>query len=271
MLRLLRTLLLGLLCSALILPATPAGMPARAEAALMSFGVKDELELGKKFNALVRSMMPLVDDPAIEGYVRDLVMKIAAHIPPQPFDITVGVLQDNGVNAFAAPAGYVFVYSGLILDFDHESEVAAVMAHELGHVALRHISKRVENAQVVGLAGMLGMVAGILLGAVAHAPQAGAALAMGSQSAGQSSMLAYSRDVEREADTAGLGFLTDSGYSPMAMVKAFEILRRLKWFKGIGGMPSYLSTHPGIEERIGYLSDRIAHMPKQLLNRPEEA
>jgi predicted Zn-dependent protease len=270
MYRLLRVVLLGFLCSALLLPATPAGRPARAEASsYFSFGVKDELELGKKFNALVRSRMPLVDDPEVEGYVRDLVLKIATHIPAQPFPLTISVLQDNGVNAFAAPAGYVFVYSGLILDFDHESELAAVMSHELGHVALRHISKRVENAQMLGIAGMLGMVAGILLGAVGHSPQAGAAVAMGSQTASQSSMLAYSREVEQEADEAGLGFLTESGYSPMAMVNAFEILRRLKWFKGIGGMPTYLSTHPGIEERIGYLKDRIAHMPKQLLARPE--
>ena len=69
--QILRIILTGLLCAVLLLPATPLSRPESAEASFMSFGVKDELELGKKFNALVRSMMPLVDDPEVEGYVRD--------------------------------------------------------------------------------------------------------------------------------------------------------------------------------------------------------
>lgn len=116
-----------------------------AQAALFgSFGVKDEKELGRKFDVLVRSRMPLVEDPEIKGYIQSIVDRLSKTFPPQPFPFTANVLLHNSMNAFAVPGGSVFVHTGLIMQLDHESELAGVLGHELAHVTQRHIATRME-------------------------------------------------------------------------------------------------------------------------------
>lgn len=256
-----------LMALVIALPSPLAVSPARAD--MFSFGVKDEKELGEKFNVLVRSILPMVEDSEVVDYVRGIVDRLARQTPPQPFKFTVAVVKDNQVNAFAAPAGYVFVYTGLILNMDHESEVAGVLAHELSHVTQRHIAKRVEQGRIISVAAVLGMLAGIALGAATHQNDAAGAVVMGSQAAAQQTMLNYSREDEREADEVGMNYLVAAGYTPRGLPEAFDVMQRMKIFKGYGTIPSYLSTHPGIAERINYLSERISRMPKDIVSRPE--
>ncbi|MEG6549878.1 M48 family metalloprotease [Desulfocurvibacter africanus] len=216
------------------------------------FDVKKERELGDQFDHLVRSRMAVVEDPEIVDYITTLVSDIARHMPPQPWPIKVGVLRQNALNAFAGPAGHMFVFTGLIANMENEDELAAVIAHELAHVSQRHIAQKIEKAQLVGLAAMLGTLAGVFLGS-----EGGQALAYGSQAASQAAMLNYSREDEREADDVGFQYLSAAGYSPQGMVRSFEILKRKQWIMG-SSFPGYLSTHPALTERIGYLEDRIA-------------
>jgi predicted Zn-dependent protease len=244
--------------------------PATARADLFEFTIKDERELGEKFNALVRSKLPLVDDAEIQAYVTDMVMRVAKAMPPQPFPLTVGVIQNNALNAFAAPAGYVFVFTGLILNLNHESEVAAVIAHELAHVSQRHLASRYEKMTALTIGQLVGMAAGLALGAAAGAPEAGSALVIGSQAATVQKYLSYSREDEREADQVGMNYLVAAGYPPQGMVGAFEIIRRMRWLKGQAVIPAYLSTHPDVGERLGYLKDRINQMPKNVRDRTDD-
>ncbi len=220
------------------------------------FDVKKERELGEQFDHLVRSKMALVEDPEIVSYITELVSDIARHMPPQPWPIKVGVLRQSALNAFAGPAGHMFVFTGLIANLESEDELAAVIAHELAHVSQRHIAKKIEKAQLVGLAAMLGTLAGVFLGS-----EGGQALAYGSQAAGQAAMLNYSREDEREADDVGFQYLRAAGYNPEGMVRSFKILKSKQWLMG-SSFPGYLSTHPALAERIGYLEDRIATLGK---------
>lgn len=244
--------------------------PHPASAGLFEFTLKDEKELGEKFNALIRSRLPLVDDAEVQAYVAGVVDRVANSLPPQPFPLTVGTIQNNALNAFAAPAGYVFIFTGLILHLDHESEVAGVIAHELAHVTQRHLASRYEKMTTLTIAQLVGMVAGIALGAAGGAPEAGSALIVGSQAAATQTYLGYSREDEREADQVGMNYLVTAGYPPQGMVGAFEIIRRMRWLKGQGDIPAYLSTHPDVAERIGYLKDRIKQMPKAVRDRTDD-
>jgi len=229
--------------------------PGQAFAVLGRFTIQDEKELGEKFNVMIRSRMPLVQDTEIVGYVEGLVQRLAATMPPQPFPFTVSVIRHNAVNAFAAPGGYVFVNTGLLLALENESEVAGVLAHEMAHVTQRHIARRVESSQVVGLLSILGMLAGAFLGG-----DAGIAAVAGSMAAGQAAMLSYSRSDEREADQVGMNYLTRAGYPPQGMIGAFEILSRRQWLVG-SAMPTYLSSHPDIGERIKDMNIRVGALP----------
>ena len=90
-------------------------LPAQAFLGFGSFGIKDEKELGRKFEVLIRSQLPLVEDPEVALYVKGIVDKLVKSIPPQPFDFTSGVVLHNALNAFAVPGGHVFVFTGLMM------------------------------------------------------------------------------------------------------------------------------------------------------------
>ncbi len=252
-----------LFCAAALVP--------QARASLFSFDLKDEKELGEKFNALVRARMPLIQDTEIDDYVTGVVQRLAKSKPPQLFPFTVSVVKDNALNAFAGPAGYVFVFTGLLLNLDHESELAGVLAHELGHVSQRHIAKRVGEMQALTIGQLVGVLAGVVLGQATKNSDLGGAIAVGSQAAATHALLKYSRDDEREADEVGMTNLVAAGYPPRGLIEAFETMQRLKFLQGTAGsIPTYLSTHPGLAERISYLKDRINLLPKDIQNRKDD-
>lgn len=224
--------------------------------ALGEFTHKDEKELGDKFNVLIRSRMPIVQDTEIVDYVTGIVKRLSSTMSSQPFPFTVSVIRHNAVNAFATPGGYIFVHTGLILAMDNESEVAGVIAHEMAHVTQRHIASRIENSQYISILSLIGALAGAFLGG-----QGGSAAMVGSMAAGQAAMLNYSRSDEREADQVGMNYLTKAGYPPQGMVGAFEILSRKQWLMG-SDIPSYLSTHPGLTERVRDMSVRLSQLPQ---------
>ena len=237
-----------------------------AQAALFgSFGVKDEKELGRKFDVLVRSRMPLVEDPEIKGYIQSIVDRLSKTFPPQPFPFTANVLLHNSMNAFAVPGGSVFVHTGLIMQLDHESELAGVLGHELAHVTQRHIATRMERAQAVTIGSLVGALAAALLGG----GQGRGAIFAGSVAAGQAAMLNYSRMDETEADQIGLQYLTSAGYRPQGLQGAFEKIRRKQWASGID-IPEYLSTHPDVGGRINEIHARIQGLPAAVRNRKDD-
>lgn len=250
------------------------GFPAQAGPLFGEFTVKDEIELGKKFDDMARKHLALVDDPEITEYVRSLVNRVAAHIPQQPFPITTTVVSNQAINAFAVPGGYVYVFTGLILNFDHESQVAGVIGHELAHVTQRHVADRMEKMQVVNIASMLGMLGGVFLGAMGGGGEStrniGNALAVGSQAGAAAAFLSYTQDNEREADQVGLNYMVDAGFRPGAMPEGFELIKRRTWNMGSRDAPAYLSTHPGLNERIGYLQERIRRLSVDLTARTDD-
>ncbi len=241
------------------------GQAASAFAFFGSFTLKDERELGEKLHAVIRSQMPIIEDPVITGYVQDMVNRISQHVPPQPWEFKATVILSNQFNAFASPGGFVYVYSGLILQCKHEADLAGIMSHELAHVTQRHIAKRFEKQKIIAPAAMLATLAGAFLGG----SNVGGALIMGSQAAAASAMLAYSRADEREADQVGMNYLVASGFNPQGMVRGFKVLERKQFTSG-GPVPTYLSTHPGLGERVDYISARLLRMSPEYLQRPED-
>jgi len=243
--------------------------PVAVQAALFgSFGVKEERELGKKYNTLIRSRYPVIEDPEVVSYVRDVVDRIYAQLPPQPFERDITVIRSSTLNAFATPGGYVYVFTGLITELEHEAELAGVIAHELAHVSQRHMAKRIENMQYVQMGMLAGILAGMFLGEGAEGNQgeASEALIVGSMAAGSTAMLNYSRIDEREADQVGMNYLVEAGYKPQGMVGAFQKIRRKQFLSG-STIPQYLSTHPDVGERIGYLEGRVGNLDPQVRDR----
>ncbi len=241
-----------------------AALFPRPAAAWGEFTIKDEAELGKKIRISIRSSFPIVDDPEIVAYVTKVVNRLMAKIPPQPFPFSVNVVHHNAINAFAAPGGNLFVFTGLILAMDHESELAGVLSHEIAHATQRHIAGRIAQMQKITLLSLAGALLGAFVGG-----NAGQGLAIGALAAGQASQLSYSRADETDADQVGMSYLIAAGYPPEGMVGSFEKIRRKQWLLGTN-IPTYLSTHPDVLDRINILSARIRTMPAAIRNRKDD-
>ncbi len=248
-----RLCLVGLLACCLASP-----FPAAA-GLFGDFTVQDERELGRKFRLLMRSRMPVIEDPVIKGYVEDIVKRILDVMPPQPFEIRADVLLHNSVNAFAAPGGSIFVNTGLILVCEHEAELAGVLAHELAHVSQRHLASQFERSQTANLLTMAGMLASLFLGGkeAQQTAQAGAA------GVAQAMMLSYSRQHEDEADQVGMSYLVGAGYPPWGLASAFDKILNSTWRGAGGSIPGYLSTHPDVGERLESMAQRMQRMPEE--------
>ena len=263
------------LFAALLLVFTPV-TAARAD---LLFGdkltLRDENKMGREFDQVIRSRMAMVGDTYITDYVNRIVGRIVEGKRPMPYKVTDAVIANPLLNAFAIPGGFIYIFTGLIQAVDNEAQLAGVIAHELGHVSQRHVVNRIEKQKRVSLLSATGMLAGLLLGMATggkNAANAGQVLTVGSMGAGTAAMLHYSQEDEREADHVGLNALVKAGYNPEGMPETFEIMLKNRWFNSSSSsnVPSYLSTHPGLADRITYLRDRIKRMPPEFLTRRED-
>ena len=139
---------------------------------------------------------------------------------------------------------------------DSEDELAGILGHEIAHVYARHISQKIELAKKVGWAQLAGMAAGVLLGAAGGGGAAASALTMGSAATGVTAQLSFSRENETQADQLGLKFLTDAGYGTEGLLRVLKKIRGKQWFSK-DQVPTYMMTHPAIEDRIAYVTSWI--------------
>ena len=220
-----------------------------------SITIKEEEEMSRQMMAVIYKQLNFVDDPVIVSYVNKIGQRILATLPKQPFKYQFHVVNEEVYNAFATPAGHIFLYSGLMIAMEEEEELAGIIGHEIAHVYCRHISQKIERSKKIGMATLAGMAAGVLVG-MGGAAEAGSALAIGSTAAGQSAELAFSRDDEMQSDQLGLEFITNAGYSADGLLKVLKKIRSKTWF-GSEQIPSYLMTHPAVEDRISYIGSWI--------------
>jgi len=219
---------------------------------------KEEKELGRKLMLYVKKHLVLIEDPSLVNYVNRIGQHIVAQLPSPPFDFHFYVVKEDVYNAFAAPAGHVFVNSGLLAAMEREEELAGILGHEIAHVLCRHISEQIERQKKIGLATLAGVLTGIFLGGSATAA---GAITSSSIAAGQSLSLKYSRENETEADQVGLKYLTKAGYGGGGLLKVLQKIRAKRWF-GPEHIPSYMTTHPAIETRMAYLDTWIQTHPE---------
>jgi len=221
-----------------------------------SMTIQEEEELSKEFLRVVERQFDLIKDPFVVGYVNKIGNNILANLPTQPFKYRFYIVKQHVYNAFATPAGHIFINSGLLEALENEEELAGILAHEIAHVVSRHISQNVDRSPKIGLATLAGIAAGIFIGA-GGAAALGNAVVVGSMAAGQSASLAYSREDEVQADQLALGYLYNSGYSSKGLLTSMQKMRSKQWF-GTDQIPNYLLTHPASEERMGYIDTHLA-------------
>ncbi len=219
------------------------GSPAEA---LMTPGA--ERRLGQSFIRRVRETLPLLDDPLILDYIESLGVQLlaAAHEDPNGFQFFI--IDQSVVNALAGPGGHIGVYTGLILATETESELAAVIAHEIAHVTQRHLLRSLEEQNRLLLPSAALLIAGVILGAQVSG-DAGAAAIAGAQAAVLQRQINFTREYEQEADRLGIAMLAQAGFDPYAMAGCFGRLSRSGQITETN-VPELLRTHPVNANRI---------------------
>jgi predicted Zn-dependent protease len=213
---------------------------------------QDEARLGRdEHPKVIAEFGGEYDHPELKTYVASVGNLLArtSEMPDLPFTFTI--LNNDRINAFALPGGFVYITRGLLALADNEAELASVLGHEIGHVTSRHTAERVTAAQTVGILGVIAGIAGAAIGGQAAGELASSAVG----AAGQVGIASYSRDQELEADQLGLRYMARAGYdveaSPVFFRKmqANDLLEaRLEGRKPNGG--GLLATHPRTAERI---------------------
>jgi predicted Zn-dependent protease len=209
------------------------------------YSLEKERALGRQLAQEVERQAKIVDDPLIAEYINRLGQNLVRNSDAKgPF--TFKLVESPEVNAFALPGGYVFVYSGLIRIADEEDEVAAVLAHEIAHVAARHMTRQATKTQLANMAA-----SGIGLGGwTGYATRQAAGLAI------PMTFLNFARKDETEADYLGVQYLYAAGYDPTGAISIFEKMEALER-RTPGAISRAFSTHPMDADRIARTEKEI--------------
>ena len=205
----------------------------------------EEKLIGREFLKQVYFQAPLISDALIQEYTELLTYRLSEYSEVKDRRFTVLLIDDDSLNAFAAPGGVIGVNGGLFLNADNEAQFASVMAHELAHLSQRHFARNILNAQDRSLASSLTMISSIALALISNNP---GAMVVGSALM-QTQNLRYSRLFEKEADRVGFANLVKAGYDPKAMGEMFENMNDLRRLAG-EAPPEFLLTHPLSSSRI---------------------
>lgn len=222
----------------------------RSELSIVKFSEEEEVALGAQaFAPAVQEQGGFYRDRDLAEYVQGIGMRVAraSHRPGLKYQFRV--LNSSVPNAFAVPGGFIVINRGLLVTLSSEAEMAAVLAHETGHVTARHSLAAYQRA-VAGNALLSGV--SIVTGGSMAAQALGNVTANLLQSG-------FSRDQEREADALGIDYMVKAGYSPEGMVRLQEFF----WTKLEGGkdpmwVEGIFRTHPFSKERLENTREKAA-------------
>jgi predicted Zn-dependent protease len=268
-------LLTALLCAGLTFGAAAQDkdvrLPDLGSSANALISPQEAQEYGAAMLRQMRALDMVVDDPMLDDYINDLGYRLVSGSEKPKEHFSFFIARENVINAFAAPGGYIAVNSGLIIITNSESELAGVMAHEIGHITQNHLQRAFEASKKDTPLMALILLGAIAAGAGAGAGDAAGAIMMGGQGLLMQRQINFTRKDEIEADRAGIQTLSNAGYDPNAMASFFgrmEDTLRVGSGGEIGDVPALLQDHPVSLDRISDAKARAGALLAQQKQRP---
>jgi len=211
------------------------------------YSIESEIRMGKEYAQQVEASVKLIQDPVITEYVnrvgQNLVRNSDAQVP-----FTIKVIDSDEINAMALPGGFFYVNSGLILAANEEAELAGVMAHEIAHVAARHITRQMTRGNWANI-GTIPLI--FVGGGIGYAVRSAAGIGL------PMTFVTFQRGFEAEADYLGLQYMYKTGYDPQAFISFFEKVQAQEKKKP-GTLAKAFSTHPQTPDRISKSQEEIS-------------
>jgi predicted Zn-dependent protease len=197
--------------------------------------VYDDREVGDEQSRLIEAELGLVQDEALESYVRSIALRLLRHAPPRPFEYEFKIIDQTVPNAFALPGGKIYVSRGLLALATSEDELAGVLGHEITHAVERHAAGRIEHASRLNP-----FIIGLMRAA---------------------EIAEYSRDQERDADRGGQILAAQAGYDPVGIATFMRKLDAAERYEtGWSRLPFFLATHPTSPERAALATNRAEQL-----------
>ncbi len=221
-----------------------------------------ERKLGEEIMRDIRRDPDYLNDAPVLEYLEKFGNDLVAARPDARgeagYNFLFFAVRDPVLNAFALPGGFIAVHSGLLLAAQTESELASVMAHEIGHVAQRHIARGLGKQRQDSLIPLASLILAALAANSKSNSSSDAAFALleGGQALAIQRQLNFSRDAEREADRVGFQILSDANFDTSGMVAFFGRLQSASRSYN-DTLPVFLRSHPLTTERIADISARV--------------
>ena len=210
------------------------------------YSLERQIAMGKDYSHQVESTSRLITDPLVTEYINRIGQNLVRNSDSQvPF--TIKVIESDDINAFALPGGYFYVDSGLIDAAETEAELAAVMAHEIAHVAACHVARQRTRGQLMNIGAMSVMMVG---GPIGYGIYEAAGIAM------PMTFLKFSRGFESEADFLGVQYMYKAGYDPQAFTSFFERVKAMEKRRE-SVVAKAFETHPQTPDRIAKTQKEI--------------
>jgi predicted Zn-dependent protease len=222
-------------------------------------GTAQEQQAGLSLLRELRSRRPFVEDPALVDWINQLGQRLANR-SPNSGKLYFMIEKNNVVNAYTLTGGVIVINSGLILSSQSESELAAVMAHEIAHVSQRHLARMQEEGKNSPLMTGLGVLAGAAV--ASQSPDAAQAIVTGTLAMQAHQQIVFSQRAEAEADRVGLRTLANTGFNTEAMPYFLEKLERSE-SNTYGDLTKYLYTHPMSIDRLSDTRSLVNQLPKR--------
>lgn len=206
----------------------------------------------------MRAYSMVLDDALLNDYLTGLGYRLVANSDHPELRFTFFIMNDDQINAFAMPGGFVAANAGLITAMQREDELAGVLAHEISHVEQQHLLRAFEDQKKVSIPIMLAML-GVMIAASGRSDDAAPAAMAAGTSLMQQRQINFTRSEEAEADRFGIQILARSGFDPNAMASAFQALQRVMRVNGVD-IPEFLLDHPLDTKRIAEAKERAAQL-----------
>ncbi|WP_237067912.1 M48 family metalloprotease [Microbulbifer guangxiensis] len=236
--------------------------PVTGESQLSLISQGQEVALGEQQYPINQQQQggEYVVDPALQEYVSRVGQKLAkvSDQPQLPYEFVV--LNNSTPNAWALPGGKIAVNRGLLTILEDESELAAVLGHEIVHAAARHSATAMSQQQVLG-AGLA------VLGATTQNTAYGDLVALGGQLGGSAYIARYGRSNELEADRYGMKYMAAAGYDPQGAVRLQQKFVRLSEGRQAGALEALFASHPPSQARVDANMEYAKKLPAGNANR----
>lgn len=205
----------------------------------------EERQLGLGIIQKLQKERYLLDDPIILEYLQSLGHRLSAtqsapYAQPHPYQFFLA--RDRSVNAFATPGGFIVINLGVLLTTETESELAAVLAHEIAHITQRHASRMLAHQKRSTLPALAGILASALI--APHQAAAATGLCLTTWLSQLDRALHYSREHEKEADSVGMQSLSKAGFDPTAMLQISRRFSQQMHYQYDNKAPEFTMTHP---------------------------